>query len=395
MSTVRSVRPIFPRKRGLKMSTPDQSGTRVAILQSVIPEYRREFFKKLISAGRLNGIHIDVFTGDPPKRSQSRADVSKEDFSRKLRTSSFSLFDRTLRLKSTRTVRDGKYQLVILEQTLQNLDTFFLLLRLGRRRIAFWGHGATFNKAIPGWQQKLKYWLTRKGTWFFGYTLEGVDAVVSHGFPRARCTVLRNSIDTVELRNQLARVEETSLRNFNRQYDLRGRTALYIGGLDSYKRIPLLLKLAEEAHGLDPDFRMLIAGDGEERPQVEEASRRYDWLSYLGRLVGEEKAVALKATQVIASPGAIGLVALDSLVSGTPIVAIPAVAHGPEFQYLDPGRTMLLASEAEYASELVSLLANSSLIAEMSSCCRAKSKNFGLDHMVSQVLEGIQGAISR
>lgn len=367
---------------------------RVAILQPVITEYRLEFFRKLMSRAKAEGIQIDIFTGNPPQQHKSRGDVGKEDFSLKLRSKSYHLLGRTLRKRSIGPVIQGSYNLVILEQSLQNLDSFELLFRLGGKRIAFWGHGATYSKIIPKWQQQFKYYLTRKGIWFFGYTYGGVKAVVNHGFAPERCTVLNNSIDTSALRNQITNLNDIALSEFCSSHDLRGRTALYIGGLDSYKRIPLLLQLAEEAHRLDPDFRMLIAGDGSERNQIEKACAQNDWLTYLGRLIGEEKALALRAAQAIAIPGAIGLIALDALVSGKPIVTISSSLHGPEFEYLEVGRSVLLANEKDYPSTLVTLLRDDEKLASMSRFCVEESRKYSLDAMIEQFLAGIHAAIS-
>jgi glycosyltransferase involved in cell wall biosynthesis len=368
---------------------------RVAVVNPAVLQYSVPGFTRLIAAAREEGIHIDVFQGATPSAIRAREDSGDATFARTLRTREWTVRGRALLYKSPAPVWRGGYDLVILEQAIRNIESYELLARLGRQRIAFWGHGRTYTKDASPVQEALKHWLTQRATWFFGYTQRGVDAVVEHGFPRDRTTVVNNTIDTSALRADLSAISDTEVAHFSHQHDLRGSTALYLGGLDTYKRIPFLLDSAAIAHQKCSDFRLLIAGNGSDRPLVDEFVARNSWAHYLGGVHGRDKARALKAAQAVAIPGTIGLVALDSLVAGTPIVTTDWPYHAPEFDYLADGVTAVVTPNDEYsfAHGLVALLADRLRQQEMSERCQIEAEKYPLDHMVRSVLTGIRSAL--
>ena len=368
---------------------------RVAIVQPAIPQYRVPFFTRLIAAAEEEGIHIDVFAGETPTQIRAREDFSDAAFFRALGTRERTIRGSALFYKSTAPILRGGYHLVVLEHAVRNIETYELLMRLRGRRIAFWGHGRTYTKSISTRQEALKYWLARQATWFFGYTERGVDAVVEQGFPRNRTTVLNNAIDTAALHADLSTVSDSAVLEFSHRHDLRGSTALYLGGIDSYKRIPFLLESAVTTHELCSDFRLLIAGNGSDRPIVEDFVAGNSWARYLGVVHGRDKALALRASQAVAIPGAIGLVALDSMVAGTPIVTTEFPFHGPEFDYLAPGVTAVVTGDsvASYAAGLVAFLKDRPRQIQMGNHCRIEAQTYTLDRMVGSFLTGLKSAL--
>lgn len=366
---------------------------RVAIIQPTVPAYRAPFFTRLIERAGAEGIHIDVFSGEVPPETRQRGDTASVSFVERLPTKALRFGSRTLLLKSVGPVLRGGYDLVVVEQAVRNLETYVLLTRFGSHRLAFWGHGRTFTKRIPFWQDQLKHWLTRRGTWFFGYTDESVDAIVARGYPPDRATVVNNSFDTRELADAISETDDCAVAEFRRSHDLRGRTALYIGGIDTYKRIPFLLEAAESVHRLDSQFRLLIGGDGAERHLVANAESRHPWLHYLGRVGVREKALALHSAEAIAIPGAIGLVALDSLVAGVPIVTTDSAMHGPEFGYLRPEVTAVVSTSEDYAKSLAGFLADDETRKRMAAKCRDDAQQYGIEQMVARYLSGLHAAL--
>jgi glycosyltransferase involved in cell wall biosynthesis len=368
---------------------------RVAVVQPAILQYSVPLFSRLIAAGQADGIHIDIFEGATPSAIRAREDSGNAPFVRMLRTREWPVRGRSLFYKSPTPVRRGGYDLVILEQAIRNIESYELLARTRPRRIAFWGQGRTYTKDTSPLQEALKYWLTRRATWFFGYTQPGVDTVVEHGFPRDRTTVLNNSIDTSELLTDLSAIPDSEVADFSCHHDLRGHTALYLGGLDTYKRIPFLLTSAAIAHQKCSEFRLLIAGNGSDRALVENFVAQNSWATYLGGAHGRDKARALKAAQTIAIPGAIGLVALDSLVAGTPIVTTDYPYHGPEFDYLGDGMTTVVTpnDEQAYADGLVAFLTDHPRQQQMSNRCQTEALNYSLDDTVHRFITGIKAAL--
>ena len=122
---------------------------------------------------------------------------------------------------------------------------------------------------------------------------------------------------------------------------------------------------------------------------------RNSWATYLGVVHGRDKARALKAAQAVAIPGTIGLVALDSLVAGTPIVTTDYPYHAPEFDYLADGMTAVVTpnDEHSYADGLVAFLTDRLRQQEMSKRCQIEAQKYTLDDMVRRFLTGVKSAL--
>lgn len=368
---------------------------RVAIIHPWLPQYRVRFFQDLISRGHERGVEINVFYGTTPPEWKGRNDTSSTPGFTRLNTRFWSVGrGRTVNLKDLGMINKfGSNDLVIVEQAVRNLETYLLLIR--RKPLAFWGHGRTFTKQVSQRQDSLKQWLTRCGSWFFAYTLEGAEAMASSGMPAEKITVVQNSIDTRTLADQIDALDSETLASFSKQHDLRGRTALFLGGLDSSKRLAFLLEAARQASRADPDFRLLVAGSGDDQELVEEAVANNPSIRYLGPVFGTDKAMALASAQVIAMPGRVGLVAVDSFTSLTPIVTTSWQWHSVEFAYLQSGENAIITNDTvdDYARGLLEALQDEQRLASLRDGCKEGRDTYTLDAMVSNFLSGVMNAL--
>jgi glycosyltransferase involved in cell wall biosynthesis len=293
---------------------------RVVILQEYVPEYRVAFFETLHELAKSEGIELIVASGVPRGAQRLRGDAATVGFHVPLRQREFRIMKKRLVFR-----RIGKAvasaDLVILEQARRNVDAYRLLLpRHTRRLIALWGHGKDYTQPTSRLNRALHRMLTLRADWFFAYTKGGIAAVTEVGYPMARTTAVQNSIDTAALRSGISDVTCHSIASFSDDLDLRGKTALFMGALDDSKRLDFLCEAAELSHALNSDFRLLIGGDGALREDMQRRASIHSWLTYLGPIREREKAVALATAQVIAMPGRVGLVAVDSFASGVPII---------------------------------------------------------------------------
>lgn len=366
---------------------------RVAVIHPWFPQYREEFFRALVTGARSRGIDVDVFHGSPPPEWGERGDSVSTEYAVPLRTRFFKLGSKNLVLKNLAPLRPRSgYDLIVVEQAVRNIETYRMLFSRGGSKVAFWGHGKTYTEIAGRRQESLKRWLTSRGAWFFAYTQGGADAVIGSGFDRDKTTVVQNSIDTGALLAELDTVAPVDVSEFRARYSLTSKTALFIGGLDEAKRIPFLLAAAERAHERDDDFRLLIVGNGEQAPLVQAASKDNQWIVYLGSLFGRDKAVAMKSSSVLAMPGRVGLVAVDSFAAGTPIIATDWGLHAPEFEYLRPGKNAIVTPDSidDYAEALVSLLNDPGSLAALRAECRVDAGVYTVEAMASNFIAGVE-----
>ncbi|OZD07968.1 hypothetical protein CH275_05200 [Rhodococcus sp. 06-235-1A] len=370
---------------------------RVAIIHPWMPQYRLRFFERLQKTLKEIDIELDIFYGETPLEWRARNDSFTPTFAQQLPTRYIKVGGRHLIFKSVRTILERHYDLIILEQAIRNLETYALLLHpKTKRKIAYWGHGQTFTVHKKSSEEALKTRLTKNSVWFFGYTQAGVDAVVASGYPQPKTTVVQNSIDTAALKRDLASVTDTQIQRFSNLHGLtRGLTGIYIGGLDAAKRIGTLLETAQLIHSKVPNFRLIIAGDGDQAGMVGDWARDHQWAVTLGPIFGSEKALALRSADFMLNPGRVGLTAVDSLTSGLPMLTTNWPFHAPEFSYLTNGDTAVVSDDnpTSLADEAAALMAAPEELARMSAACVRDSAQYTTEAMVMRFVHGIQGAL--
>lgn len=366
--------------------------SRLLFIQPYMPAYRVPFFLGLRESLAPRGIMVDVAV--------SRVTSDREDARGgfpvvETRDPLSELTADRLRLRPSAVHRSRRYDLVVVEQAVRNLDSLPLLVGRHARGpgVAMWGHGATYSALGPV-RQRVKTFLTRHAEWFFAYTQRGARVVVDEGFPPTRVTVIGNTIDTAQLADDLASISDQPLAIFRTRHDLtEGATALFLGGVDRMKDIGFLLEVARAARTMRLGVTILVAGAGEGLPAVRIAQASGLPVRALGRVDGGDKALALRASVALVIPSGVGLVAVDALVAGRPIITRDNSTHGPEAEYLTPGGDSIWlpagVTPPDFARSLADLLADPRRLQSMQESCRRAAALHTLDSMVQNVAEGI------
>ena len=371
---------------------------KLLILQPYVPEYRVAFFRDLRSALRDKGFELVLAAGRAQGHLEQRGDDRTESMADVLLNSrSVSVGGKTLQVRDVRSVlHQVQPDLVIAEQAIKNTDVYSLLMhqeRKGSPRFGLWGQGRAFSTHQGKVGSLLKQWVTRRSDWFFAYTQEGADYVVQHGVPPNHVTVLNNTIDTEQLRRELDTVSEVEIDDFRQRHSLvAGKTALFLGGVDATKGIKFLLDAAENVAQQIHGFRLVIAGSGASSDVVRRRQQEGGPVVFVGRLEGNAKAVALRAADVMMIPEWVGLVAVDSLVAGCPIITTHHASHSPEFSYLiDQSNSFLFAhQEKAYADGLVRVMRDSALLSTVAQQAVRDSWNYSLAGMVESFSQGVR-----
>ncbi|MGW5659961.1 glycosyltransferase family 4 protein [Streptomyces sp. NPDC003758] len=379
---------------------------RILIIQSYVPAYRTRFFNLLHSRLDAEGIALEVLHGSPPPDQAARRDADICLCSKQVPTRRLSLpGGRSLswcRVQDRATAAD----VVVLGQALQNIEAYPLLLRqhIGRFAghappVALWGHGRTYTKPVSRLEAWAKDVLTLKASWFFAYTEGGAAHAAGRGFPRDRITVVRNSVDTTELADARDRADvpgtpqHTEATLLRERYNLvPGLTALFLGGLDSPKRISFLLKSVRRIAAELPGFRLLVAGEGTDRGLVDDAaSRPGSAVVALGRVIGERRALLGAVSDVMLMPGRVGLCAVDSFALRTPVVTTNWPWHAPEFDYLESDRNAVVTPDDPvlYAAAVTALLRDAPRLQKLRAACAADAADYTVEDMAARFCDGL------
>lgn len=291
--------------------------------------------------------------------------------------------------------------LVIVHQEVAQLMNFVHVLfqLVGRRRLAFWGHGKNFQTArasVVG--EAIKRWMSRRVHWWFAYNELSQEIVRGLGYPAERITNVQNAIDTEGLVEARTRLADEDIRRVLDQHGIRGeRLAVYAGGLYHEKRLPLLLSACDLVQQQLPDFELVVIGSGPQEGLIEQAAARRPWLHYVGPRFGADKVPYFAAARLALMPGLVGLVVLDAFALETPLVTIADSLHSPEIAYLVDGEngTVLRAGAGprQYADEVVRLLCDDAARATLTVGCRRARCLYTVEEMARRFAAGVEAAL--
>ena len=370
---------------------PHQPRPRVAIVQRRLTCYRVPLFERLRQLLDERGVDLDVIVGDPKPGERLLGDAGHLPWARHARCT-YHWRGRLCWQRAWPALRGADLAVV----TQENKMLLNLVLALQRRRLplALWGHGRNFQ-AVPGdaASEWLKRRLIRRADWWFAYTSLSRELVLRAGFRADRVTVLNNSDDTESLRADLASLASEPDGALRRRLGVGdGPVVLVLSSLHSGKRIDFVIETARRARHECPDLQLLVVGDGPDRELVQEAARTHAWVTWAGARRGVDKAACLRLATVMLQPHGVGLVAVDSLVAGVPLVTLAAAGHGPEVAYLrDDSNCVIVARNdpTDCALALLGLIREDQRRHRLAAQCRADARQFGIDAMAERFCDGI------
>lgn len=378
-----------------------REGTRVLLVQTYIPEYRSEFFHLLRDELDRTGITLLVASGAPLKQDIERRDEDETffvDFTMSLKA--VRLGRRTVVLNGISAIlRESQADFVIMEQAVKNVDSVALMLTsrlVTRHRIALWGHGEARPSEHSKFILSARNFVSKRADWFFAYTEAGASHMTNIGFDQSRITVVRNTLDERKLKADLEGIDDSEVRAFKRHLGIsESMVGLFLGGIDQRKGISFLLQAVEEVKRRGIDFHLLVGGNGDSAEVVKSATARGLPVTYLGGLRGARKALALRTADVLAIPEWVGLVAIDSLIAGVPILTTSHHSHAPEFAYLEEERNCVVANHdvSDYATSLIEVLQDSDRLIKLGTECLSDSRLYRLDDMVMNFASGVRSWI--
>jgi glycosyltransferase involved in cell wall biosynthesis len=376
------------------------SSKTVAIVQRVLPHYRVEFFRKLERRLAESGIGLRLVYGDEAPGTVPRTVPLEEPWAHRVA-------NRYLQLAGTELVWQpclgdvAGTDLVIVEHAGRLVVNYVLLAaRAARRvrRLAFWGHGRNFQAGQPAAGERLKRLTSTQVDWWFAYTEASAEVVHANGVARDIITVVDNSIDTAPLARARAAVTSDDLARLREQHRIAAGApvALFCGGLHPGKQIGFLLDAAERIRTLVPGFELVIIGDGPEQPLVDAAAARHAWIHPVGPIFGPERAAFFALASAVLMPAHVGLVIVDSFVTGTPMFATSIANHSPEIAYLESGTNgVMTAFDVEgYARAVADHLADPARQRRLQEGCAASARRYTLDNMVENFATGVRACVT-
>lgn len=367
---------------------------KVVVVQRVLTQYRVEFFDRLKAELESREINLELIIGDYHAFEKSKSDQASLRWATSIDNISLKVLgSRLIWQPCLKYLRNA--DLVIVEQANVNLVNYWLMLLrpFKKRRLAFWGHGENLQIGTQSWKNRFKRKYINYCDWWFAYTKKVHDYLSSHGFPSEKITIVQNAIDSKQLREEYVQInlEECESLKKNLRLNDTNNIGIYCGALYKEKRIEFLLEASLRVKKSIKDFHLIILGGGKEQCIVERAANQYEWIHYVGPVFGNSKLKYFKISSVLLMPGAIGLIALDSFITETPIITTKNNIHGPEYEYLIHEWNAIIAENQleEFSNEIIRLLQNKDYLKTITRNALECAGKYTLEQMVGNFTEGI------
>jgi glycosyltransferase involved in cell wall biosynthesis len=361
----------------------------VLLVEARLPAYRLPTWSALRDELHGRGVGFDLAVGTPARTHARRNDERQVPWALRCPTAFHTIGPLDLRnITSAPLLGDLGVTHVILEQALTDLGTYRTWITARRRatEVALLGHGRNYSHSGTSLRNELKARLTLRADWFFAYTAGGADQLVRKGFPVERITVIGNSTSVPDP------PRDDELEAYSRGLGLpAGPTALFLGALQSRKGLDELCEAAVVVAGRHSGFRLLLGGDGPLAASLAEKSRSGYPITPLGHLDQAHKALALAACDFVVVPRQLGLVVVDALAAGRPIVTMSGQWHGPESEYLTDGGDSIWSepSVSGLAESMCRLIESPDLLAAMQERAKRAYTAVSMDAMVSNFADGV------
>lgn len=384
---------------GLRQGLAELPVRRVLIVQCVAKHYRRRLFDLMYQQLSAHGVELTVAYADPNPVEALRGDNANLPASYGVKLPARWMAGQRLIYQPIGRLA-LQSDLVIVEQANKYVMNYPLLLlaRLGLKRVAYWGHGRNRKLQATTLRERLKRAMAGWAQWWFPYTEGCAAELAAAGVASERMTALQNSVDTRAFERDLAALSADEITGYRTGLGLQptDRVALFCGSLYASKALGLLLDAGARIAAANPDFRLLIVGNGPDRAVVEAAAREHAWLRYVGPQFGRGKALAFAASEVVLNPGAVGLAILDSFAAGRPFVAAAHAHHGPEADYLRHGHNgLMLAPDAQaIADGVAGLLADGKMLERMRAAARSDCAELSIEAMAQRFSAGILASLA-
>ena len=315
----------------------------VAVLNPYLPRYRRDFFDGVKESATAQGVNFILITGRPSKRMSSRGDTVTASYHKVVPQLSLNFFMLRFRLLfASRLLRESSA--VVYELSITNLNSWLAVLRKKRHKVILWGHGPGYLSKDSGFKSFLLRQMANRADQILTYTEGGKRSLITLGVNGDKIQSVDNTFDWSNLKLQVDSLTNEEARNFRLDIGFEENDIIFsfIGALDKEKRIDFLAKVMNVAWNSNRSIKFIFAGNGPELYKLKPAIERGQAI-YLQRADDVLKAKIGRISRAILCPGNVGLIAVDALVLGRPILSTFA-RSSPEKEYLTENDSLFTLS---------------------------------------------------
>lgn len=321
---------------------------RVLVYYFAFPHYQREILEALLATPLAT---TELVSGSATRASVAGLDAtSLPGLSVKpsVTIGPFS-WDRGVALRAI----SARFDAVVLGPAHSSLTTWVILLvraLLGRRTF-LWGQcGLLGDRSIRRWVQEV---MNRLATGLLVYGEAAAEAARSLGTSARKVTIVNNaSSSNRRYDNQQTGVQshERAVAAVKHARETGELVLTFIGRLTPDKRLDVLFDALARLRDNYPSVTLHVVGDGPDRAALA-SHPASEHAQFHGWIYDSEKLEhLLKQTTMVVSPYLMGLLALDALRAGVPVLVPDNPLNGPEVEALTEGVNSLRFEAGNAAS---------------------------------------------
>lgn len=313
----------------------------VAITQPSIPHYRLPLFDMVVARLRDVGHAARIFySADSTVRSDSQ--VNARAWAQPVSATRTSFRGR---ISTFRPLPPPWNRSAVLVTELEAGNVNAWQRYIHDRPYLLLGHGKGYTAKESRLSIKLESALCKRAAHVLTYMPSGQAEVLRRtGLPGDRVTSFQNSTDTRAKRSGHLRVLPVDVEEARRKWGIgpgQSKVAAYVGALEPYKRVDVIVEAARIALNMDTSTHLFIAGQGSDEHLVQRLLLETGRVTLLPSLDVRGWSLLGHIAKFLLVPGRIGLIATDALAVGLPILTTSYPWHAPEVEYLREGETLL------------------------------------------------------
>jgi glycosyltransferase involved in cell wall biosynthesis len=181
----------------------------------------------------------------------------------------------------------------------------------------------------------------------------------------------------------------------------RGMRVVYLGRVEPYKRVDLMLRALAPLVPRFPDLAIDVLGRGHDLPRLEQVARALglaDRTRFRGFVDDAERDAILARSRVCVCPSVKegwGITVIEANAMGVPVVATDAPGLRDAVRDGETGLLVDSSDPASWSVQIERLLANDLLVDELSEAARAWSRQFDWDVAAEQMADAIDALRER
>ncbi|PNR94625.1 glycosyltransferase [Petrotoga sp. 9PWA.NaAc.5.4] len=223
------------------------------------------------------------------------------------------------------------------------------------------------------------------------------QTLVNYGVPPSHIEVIPTGID-IESFNKIT---VWDLRKEYKQIKEEDKILLFVGRLAKEKNIDFLIKVFNKVLIQEKDVKFVIVGGGPEKENLQELTKKLNIQDYVIFTDAQPREKVIDAYKqaylfIFASyTETQGLVILESMAAGTPVIALGKLGVYDILSQKDTGGIMLKElKEDDFADAIIRLIKDSSLYKDLRKKTKEfVSKNYSIEKCVDKILDLYQKEI--